>query len=133
SYREAARLDTGLAVAPYGLGNVLYKQGTPAQAEEAYREALQRDPEYVSAHQNLGIALFDRQDYEGAAREFEEALRRDPRLAAAQHDLGLSLIRLGRSCEGLPHLQRSAALDRTFAGDDAVRAEIRRLESSCRQ
>jgi tetratricopeptide (TPR) repeat protein len=131
AYRSALDRDPGLTAARFGLGNVLYRQGAIEAAETEYREVLRREPSHVSARQNLGIALYDRGIYEEAARCFVEVLRLDPRHAAAQNDLGAALVKLGRRCEALPHLERGAALDRRFAGDTALQAEIARIRSAC--
>jgi tetratricopeptide (TPR) repeat protein len=131
AYRAALSGKRDAPAAHFGLGNVLYAKGAVEAAERSYREALRLDPGQVSAKENLGIALVDLGRYEEAAPLFAEVIRANPLHAAAQHNLGLALMRLDRSCEGLPHLERGAALDRRFALDPSVRATIQRLKVEC--
>jgi tetratricopeptide (TPR) repeat protein len=132
AYRDALEIDPTFAAARYALGNVFFTEGRLQEAEAAYRETLRLDPAHVSARENLGILLYRQGDYPGAERCFSEVLRADPLHAAAHHNLGLTLIGLDRRCEALPYLRRGSNLDRSFAGDVALQADIARLEQACR-
>ena len=55
-FREAVRLEPGLAVAHYNLGRAL-KQGAAEEAVAEYRRALALEPGLAGAHNSLGSAL----------------------------------------------------------------------------
>ena len=131
NYRESLKRDPRLTAARFGLGNVLFKAGQVLEAEEAYRAVLLLDPDHVSALENLGIALEGRGEYGEAAKCFSQVIGKEPTHAAAHHNLGVVLMKLGRSCDALPELQRGFHLDRRFATDPSVAAAIKKLRSTC--
>ena len=56
-YREAIRLEPGLAEAHNCLGSAYRAEGDPDNAMIEYRAALRLQPDLPDAHNNLGVAL----------------------------------------------------------------------------
>jgi Flp pilus assembly protein TadD len=52
-YREALRLEPGLARTQVNLGNILARRGAFAEAAARYRAALKSEPRSVEARANL--------------------------------------------------------------------------------
>ena len=86
-YREALRLDAGLARAHLGLALLADHPGGEAEAEAEYRAALKRDPSLAVAHNNLGILCAQQQRWAEAGAEWKEALRLAPDYADARRNL----------------------------------------------
>ena len=58
-FREALRIDPGLAEAQINLGNILARRGRYAEAAARYRIALKNDPSSTQARANLtAVARF---------------------------------------------------------------------------
>jgi tetratricopeptide (TPR) repeat protein len=110
AYREAIRLDPGLAVAHNNLGNVLEATQRYGEAEAAYREAIRLYPGFALAHQNLGIALKRLKRYPEAETAFREAIRHNPDLATAYNNLGDVLEVLKRYPEAETTLRKAIRL-----------------------
>ena len=77
-FRAAVGRWPGSAVARFGLGNALYREGDLLRAEAAYREAMLLDPAMVVARNNLAHVLAERGCPGLALRELK---------AAADYDL----------------------------------------------
>ncbi len=102
-YREAIRLDPALSNAITNLGNLRYRRGDVAGAEDLYQQALEVDPEQPEALYNLGFLRAERGDSARAAALFARALEADPTLADAHFHLALTLEAQGRWSEARPH------------------------------
>ena len=109
-FREAVRLEPGLAIAHYNLGRALKQQGKVDEAVREYRRALDLDPRLAAAHNSLGSVLGAQGRMKEAATQFREALRVEPGDAEAQNNLGLALRALGEGNEALPHFQEALRL-----------------------
>jgi len=111
AFREAIRLDPGLAVARNNLGSVLDATKRYDEAVAAYREAICLDPGLAMAHHNLGVALRQFKRYPEAEAAFREAIRLDPGLAVAYTNLGDVLDDLKRYPEAETVLRKAIRLD----------------------
>jgi tetratricopeptide (TPR) repeat protein len=76
-------------------GNVLLRNGQPAEAARAYGHAIRLRPLYVAAHNNLGNALRALDKPAGARASYERALAIDPGFK----DAARNLARLARASE----------------------------------
>ena len=69
------------AVAPYNLGNAIYKQKQSSEAKFAYVKALKNSksrPQKHRAFHNLGNVFMNEKDYTQAVEAYKNALRNDP-------------------------------------------------------
>jgi Tfp pilus assembly protein PilF len=73
-YRAAIRKQKDWPVPYFNLGNVYFKMGDPARAEECYREAIERDPGHSDAMNNLAYILCEQSRNEEAQRWIDKAL-----------------------------------------------------------
>jgi tetratricopeptide (TPR) repeat protein len=94
--RAAVAARPRAATAHNDLGNLLYKQGKPAEAEWEYCEAIRLRPDFPTPHYNLGVLLAGLKRPEEAEKEYREALRIKPDSAKAHYNLGLLLKGLKR-------------------------------------
>ncbi|CAD6494112.1 MAG: Photosystem I assembly protein Ycf3 [Candidatus Argoarchaeum ethanivorans] len=90
-YREAIRINPGLAEAHGNLGILLDDLKRFGDAEKEYREAIRINPDYVKAHFNLGILLNDLKRFDEAEKELRETIRINPSLVEAHNNLGILL------------------------------------------
>jgi tetratricopeptide (TPR) repeat protein len=68
-------------VAPYNLGNAIYKQNQVAEAKFAYATALENTKSRVQRHKvfhNLGNVFMKEKDYSNAVEAYKNALRNKP-------------------------------------------------------
>ncbi len=68
-------------VAPYNLGNAIYKQNQVAEAKFAYATALKNTKSRVQRHKvfhNLGNIFMKEKDYSNAVEAYKNALRNKP-------------------------------------------------------
>ena len=107
------------------------------KAREAAETALQCDPDFDAAHAALGrIRLFYDWDWDGARAEFNRAVELNPNSSAAHEGLGLLNVAIGRSDEGIRHVERALQVNplSMFAhGESAlVLADRRRYDEAIR-
>jgi tetratricopeptide (TPR) repeat protein len=77
-------------------GNLLFEQGSVADAIVQYQEALRLVPEYADAHYNLGLALAKTGNLTEAIENYRDALRFRPDDGRFHNSYGLALLRLNR-------------------------------------
>lgn len=68
-------------VAPFNLGNAIYKQNQPAEAKFAYASALSNTKSRVQRHKvfhNLGNVFMKEKNYSAAVDAYKDALRNKP-------------------------------------------------------
>ena len=131
SYRNALRLQPDFIEARLGEGNVFFRKGAYDRAASCYEDVLQHQPGNTDARYNLGTTFLNRGIFDRAAQSYDAVLKVRPDHAAAHTGLGEALLRLNRRCDALPHLERSAELDRQLAVDAALLANISILRSNC--
>ena len=64
--------------AHHNLGNIHFRRGEMAAAEQRFRQALQADSTYALAHLGLGNVQMLRKEYERAIASFRRGLRYQP-------------------------------------------------------
>jgi tetratricopeptide (TPR) repeat protein len=111
AYKEAIRLNPGLADAHSSLGFALRSLGRYAEAEAACRKAIRLNPGLADAHNALGGALHMLGRYAEAMAAFREAIRLNPGLARAHSNLGGALYMLGRYAEAVAACREAIRLD----------------------
>lgn len=120
-FREAIRLDPGLALGRAGLARTLYGRavyGWSADAmsdfraaEEAARAAITLDAREATAHFALSGALLYLGRHAEALKEAERTLSLNPNFAFGHFRLGQVLIYCGRANEAVAPLERSIRLN----------------------
>lgn len=132
-YAAALEANSGLLDALLGLAKLKRIRLACEEAIQLYARAEAITPTFDGAY-GLGVCHSHMGEDEHAAKAFGEALRRSPSAAVAWAGLGTSLVRLGRTAEGIVKLQRAIALEPAMyeahyalgmayrASGDAVRA-----------
>jgi tetratricopeptide (TPR) repeat protein len=69
-YREAVKLQPGLAEAYFDMGRILDVMGDPDGALEPYQQAVRLSPGTPAYHNNLADLYFRRQEYDKAIAEY---------------------------------------------------------------
>jgi len=81
NYRISDSKFPNKTIAPYNLGNAIYKQNQVAEAKFAYAKALKNAktrPDKHQAYHNLGNVFMKEKDYTQAVEAYKNALRNDP-------------------------------------------------------
>jgi len=130
---EAVRRDSTLVDAWFALARArtrLYVNGrerTPALAEAARavtERAYALDPGARGLATRAGYKRLVAGDLAGARADLDAAVRADPNDVWARANLAYMLVQdLGRPAEGLPHVERAAALDPRVVNLHVVRAQ----------
>jgi tetratricopeptide (TPR) repeat protein len=102
-YPDAERL---VASCDRALGNL-------AAARRRLDALLKREPRNVEALSDLGLVHEERDEWQSAVFSYQKLLEIDPSHARVRARLGVLLYRNGTGDEGLRHLRRAAADDRT--------------------
>jgi tetratricopeptide (TPR) repeat protein len=80
-YRISESKNQKKGIAPYNLGNAIYRQNQPAEAKYHYAKALKnaktREEKHSTFH-NIGNILMKAKEYEGAVEAYKNALRNNP-------------------------------------------------------
>lgn len=118
AYGEASRLvEHALEINPASvqclarLGTIRYLQADTAAFSALEARAMQVNAASALFHRTVSEDLALRFRYPAAADFAREAVRRDPLDASANAVLGTGLLRLGRSSEARPYLERSYERD----------------------
>ena len=96
AYRQAIKLDPGLASAHYNLGSSLARSGQYAEAESHLRRALKLSPT-ARTYTGLGIVLWQQGRADEAIANLRAAIEADPDNATARAKLAEVLQSLGRT------------------------------------
>jgi len=81
------------AFAHNNLGDVLNRQGRPAEAIDHFQQALRLKPDFPLAHNNWGVALTQQGKLAEAIDQFQQALRLKPDFPLAHNNWGVALSR----------------------------------------
>jgi tetratricopeptide (TPR) repeat protein len=113
-FQSALAADPGNYLALTQYGNVLMRQGRPAEALEHYLRALARRPDVPDIHNNAANALV-RLGRTGEARgHYMQALSLDAGFVRARHNLGLLLAREGKHEAAMGQYRAALAGDAGF-------------------
>lgn len=80
-------------VAPFNLGNAIYKQNQIAEAKLAYAKALENlksRPQKHKAYHNLGNVFMKEKNYSAAVEAYKNALRNDPTDEESRYNFALA-------------------------------------------
>lgn len=110
AYAAALERAPNLVEALLGLGRLQRSRLSCDEAVKQYDRAEAIRPTFEAAY-GLGFCYSYLQNEEEAVKRFEQARRRNPAAAEAWAGLGTSLVRLGRTSEGIEKLQRAIALE----------------------
>jgi len=81
------------SVAPYNLGNAIYKQNQPSEAKYAYANAIKNARSRVQKHKafhNLGNAFMKEKNYTEAVEAYKNALRNGPSDEETRYNFALA-------------------------------------------
>jgi tetratricopeptide (TPR) repeat protein len=78
----------------------------PARAQDQPAGSSPIDEDY-----RAGLAAVARNDFQAALKDFQHVVRAAPSVASAHSALGFVLMRLGRTTEAIPELEKALALD----------------------
>jgi len=92
-WREAIKLDPGLAKAHYSLGIALRGKNQLTEALVELREAVRLDPRNAAAFADLGDTLQENGDLDGALSAYHSSLALVPNSALVRNNLGYVLVR----------------------------------------
>jgi len=111
----ALALDPNSPIAHSNLGELLDRQGRPAEAIDHFQQALRTKPDFPLAHNNWGMALKGQGRPAEAIDHFQQALRLKPDFPIAQNNWGTALGQLGEPAAAIDHFQQALRLDPDFA------------------
>src|SRR5207247_2273377 len=103
----ALALDPNSPIAHSNLGELLDRQGRPAEAIDHFQQALRTKPDFPLAHSNWGAPLLQQGQPAEAIEHLQQALRVQPDLAEAHANLGLALAQQGKLAEATEHYQQA--------------------------
>ena len=89
------------------LGDVLQRQGKPAEAVEQYRRGLSLVPDDAQGHFDVGTVLMKLQRYDEAVAHFRTAAEVDPGFVQAHNRWGVALGMQGRFPEAVDCFRRA--------------------------
>jgi tetratricopeptide (TPR) repeat protein len=108
-YAAALAAKPDLLEALLGLAKLQRIRLACEEARALYEKAEAIRPTFDAAY-GLGVCLSYLQNDQLAVKNFEQAVRRNPSAAVAWAGLGTSLVKLGRTADGIAKLQRAVAL-----------------------
>src|SRR5438093_1617026 len=91
----ALAIDPDSPIAHSNLGELLDRQGRPAEAIDHFQQALRTKPDFPLAHNNWGMALKGQGRPAEAIDHFQQALRLKPDFAIAHNNWGTALGQQG--------------------------------------
>ena len=92
------------------LGNLYYRRGDMAAAEQFFQSALTLAPDVPEVYNNLGVLYAHRGAYDRAVTALEKALELEPGNAVTEYNLAFSLQALDRNDQALDHYRNALAL-----------------------
>src|SRR5438876_3193808 len=111
----ALAIDPNSPLAHCNLGELLERQGRPAEAIDHLQQALRTKPDFPLAHNNWGMALKGQGRPAEAIDHFQQALRLKPDFPIAQNNWGTALGQLGEPAAAIDHFQQALRPDPDFA------------------
>jgi len=111
----ALALDPNSPIAHSNLGELLDRQGRPAEAIDHFQQALRLKPDFPIAQNNWGTALGQLGEPAAAIDHFQQALRLDPDFALAHSNWGAALLQQGQPAEAIEHFQQALRIDPDLA------------------
>jgi Tfp pilus assembly protein PilF len=112
-------IDPTSSFARNNLGDVLHRQGKPAEAIEHFQQALYVQPDLVEAHINWGTALLQQGKPIEAIEHFQQALRIKSDSAGAHYNWGAALLQQAKPTEAIEHFRQALQIKDDYAGAHA--------------
>lgn len=109
-YREALRMNDGLAEAQNNLGHILHRRGQIDEAIVCYRKAIAAWGGFADAHRNLGWALLQKGMVAQAEEELHKAIEVRPLSAAGYESLAQAYENWGRQNDAMEQYARAIEL-----------------------
>src|SRR3989475_773042 len=103
----ALAIDPNSPIAHSNLGELLDRQGRPAEAIDHFQQALRTQPDFALAHNNWGMALKGQGRPAEAIDHFQQALRLKPDFPIAHANWGPALAQQGKLAEATEHYQQA--------------------------
>jgi tetratricopeptide (TPR) repeat protein len=97
NYRISNSKFPNRTVAPYNLGNAIYKQNQTSEAKFAYAKAIKNTKSRAQKHKafhNIGNVLMLEKDYTQAVEAYKNALRNDPSDEETRYNYALAKKKL---------------------------------------
>ncbi len=105
------------------MGQVLLREGRPAEAEKAFREVIQDDPKNPEVQDGLGLALLMQSRFEESLPYLDKAVDLAPQNASYRNNRGVALMELGKYKEAAADFD---AAEQSVNPDDRLSATINR-------
>jgi tetratricopeptide (TPR) repeat protein len=115
AYARSVGQDPGDAASRLGMGRILLKRDSPAEAAAELETALRIDPTLSGVHAALGRAYRRLGEGERAIDFFRAALQRNPADQEARYGLARTLLTAGRVEEGRRMIDEHRRIDQTVA------------------
>jgi tetratricopeptide (TPR) repeat protein len=109
-YRQALRIDSGLAEVHFNLANSLADAGRGAEALPEYRAAIRLQPKFPEAYYCEGLVLARAGNPGEASADFERALQIRAHFPEAEVSLANALAAAGRPSEAVGHYRAALKL-----------------------
>ena len=114
-YQHALEVTQDNYIAENGLGEVLLRQGQPADAVPHLLRVIDREPWFSGARINLGAAYSKMGRPHDAEEQYRQAIRLDPESAEGRCGLGVALGELGRGGEAIPQFYEALRIRPDYA------------------
>ena len=110
-WREAIRLDPGLAKAHHSLGMALRGKNQLAEAIVSLRETARLDPRNATVFADLGDTLQENNDLDGALAAYQSSLALVPNSAFVRNNLGYVFVRKNNLDRAIAEWREATRID----------------------
>ena len=114
-YEELLRVGPDSARANQVMAESYALSGKLEEAVKKYRRVLEINPNQTGIRSALGDLYVDASDYAKAEEVYREELKLNPGSPDLSYKYGAVLLKLGKSSEAVPHLQKAVAADPNLA------------------
>lgn len=108
----------------FALGQVLYRSGDFAKAENALKKTLGLKPRFAEAHNYLGLSQIAQEKFEEAEASFHKAIEFKPDFALAYFNLGRCLIQQKNVPAAIDAFRSSVRCKPDYAAAHTALAEL---------
>ncbi len=114
-YEQALAVTENNYIADNGYGEILLREGQPADAVPHLLRVTEREPWFSGAHINLGAAYSKLYRLKEAEQQYRIAVQIDHESAEAHAGLGVALGELGRAGEAIPQFYEALRIRPDYA------------------
>lgn len=115
------------APAYLALGDVHFRRGEFADAQQAYRQYLMYEPAHEGALTNLGISALNAGQPDEGIKALQRVVDARPQQASAHRNLAIALANAGRIDQAIVHVKEAARL---APGDATIEELFQQLQAS---